>query len=62
MRFLRPAYLRLVGPGGVPERQQFSEIFDRIQMLDGEFNTDTFLPGTSGEVALYNSFLQKSGI
>src|SRR5260370_9896562 len=29
MRFLRPAYLYLVGPGEVPTREQFSKVFSR---------------------------------
>jgi DGQHR domain-containing protein len=55
MRFLRPAYLYLVGPGQVPTREQFDKLFARIQMNDDEFTTDNFKPGTSGEVALYNA-------
>lgn len=55
MRLLRPAYLRLVGPGEVPTREQFSRIFGRIAMKDDEFTTERFKPGTSGEVALYNA-------
>lgn len=62
MRFLRPAYLNLVGPGEVPSREQFDNIFKRIKMTDDEFNTDNFKPGTSGEVALYNAFRSKCGI
>ena len=62
MRFLRPAYLYLVGPGQVPTRAQFDTVFQRILMEDKEFNTDNFRPGTSGEVALYNTLLTKSAI
>jgi hypothetical protein len=62
MRFLRPAYLHLVGPGEVPTKSQFETVFQRIQMNDDEFNTDNFRPGTSGEVALYNALKAKSGI
>jgi DGQHR domain-containing protein len=62
MRFLRPAYLYLVGPGEVPKREQFEKIFSRIQMTDNEFVTDTYKPGTSGEVGLYNALKTRSGI
>ena len=62
MRFLRPAYLHLVGPGEVPTKSQFEKVFQPIQMTDDEFNTDNFRPGTSGEVALYNALKAKSGI
>jgi hypothetical protein len=54
MRFLRPVYVYLVGPGEVPTAEQFSKVFARMQMKDEEFTTDNFKPGTSGEVALYN--------
>jgi DGQHR domain-containing protein len=62
MRFLKSAYLHLVGPGEVPKREQFKKIFDRIELGDDEFNSDTFKPGTSGEVALYRMLKEKSGI
>jgi DGQHR domain-containing protein len=62
MRFLRPAYLYVVGPGEVPTRAQFDKVFERIQIKDDEFNTDNFKPGTSGEVALYNTLKTRSGI
>src|SRR6266478_851320 len=55
MRFLRPAYLYLVGPGEVPTKEDFEKVFIRIPMKDNEFTTDNFKPGTSGEVALYNA-------
>jgi DGQHR domain-containing protein len=62
MRFLRPAYLRLVAPGEVPPREKFDGIFKRIEMKDDEFNTDNFKPGTSGEVALYHTLMTRSGL
>ena len=62
MRFLTTAYLYLVGPGEVPKREQFDNVFKRIQMNDDEFNTDNFMPGTSGEVALYNTLKAKCAI
>jgi DGQHR domain-containing protein len=62
MRFLRPAYLYLVGPGEVPTRAQFDQVFQRIQMTDNEFTSDNFKPGTSGEVALYNTLKAQSAI
>lgn len=62
MRFLRNAYLHLTGPGGVPSRGEFQVIFQRIKMDDTDFNTDRFKPGTSGEVMLYNTLKNESGI
>jgi DGQHR domain-containing protein len=60
MRFLRPVYLYLGNPGMVPTVEQFSKVFDRIDMKDSEFNVDNFKPGTSGESKLYLTFLEKS--
>jgi DGQHR domain-containing protein len=62
MRFLKPAYLYLVGPGEVPTRAQFDQVFQRIQIRDDEFTSDNFKPGTSGEVALYNALKTQSAI
>lgn len=55
MRFLRPAYLEVVGDdiGRVPTEREFKPIFDRVNLTDNEFNTTTFKPGTSGEAALH---------
>ncbi len=62
MRFLRPVYLYLVGPGEIPTRDRFASIINRIAMTDAEFTVETFRPGTSGEGALYHAFLSKVGI
>jgi DGQHR domain-containing protein len=53
MRFLRPAYLYLVRPGQVPTSEQFAKIFARINLRDEDFTIENFVPGTSGEVALF---------
>lgn len=62
MRFLRPAYLHLTNPGGVPKAEDFATIFDRIQIKDDEFNTENYLPGTEGESTLYRALLDQSKI
>ena len=62
MRFLRPAYLHLTSPGGVPEESEFYEILKKIDMEDGDFNIDNFKPGTSGESELFRTLLNKSGL
>lgn len=56
MRFLKPAYLSLVGSevGRVPERGDFKRLFSRVALRDEDFNVKTFPPGTSGEAALFN--------
>lgn len=60
MRFLRPAYLHLTSPGGVPTKDQFDKVFAKINIGDDEFTTDRFLPGTSGEVGLFNALVNAS--
>lgn len=54
MRFLRPAYLEVVGDkiGTIPDEAKFEAIFSKVRLSDDEFNTTTFKPGTSGEAAL----------
>ncbi len=55
MRFLKPAYLYLTAPGGVPSSAEFAKIFQRIKLNDDEFVIDRFVPATSGEVTLFNT-------
>ena len=62
MRFLRPAYLRLARPGGVPSMQDFLGIFDRVTLRNEDFNIDNFVPGTSGEGALYRRLREDTGL
>lgn len=54
MRFLKPAYLRIVGDdiGAVPEESAFGSILKLVQLEDKDFNVTTFPPGTSGEAGL----------
>lgn len=62
MRFLRPAYLQLTGPGGVPKAADFeTKVFKLIDMRDDDFTTDNFKPGTSGEVTLFKTLKDKRG-
>lgn len=54
MRFFRWAYLQVAEPGDVPSQQRFYErVFSAIRIEDGDFTTDHFPPGTSGEARLY---------
>lgn len=62
MRFLKPVYLHYTKPGGVPKKDEFFEMFERIDMGDKEFNVETFKPGSSGESALYKTLMEKSEI
>jgi DGQHR domain-containing protein len=62
MRFLRPVYLYLVGPGEVPDRDRFGKVFARIEMNDEDFTIENFVPGTSGEVDLYHELRKRCPI
>ena len=57
LRFLRKGYLKVAKPGQVPAKERFSElVFSTITLEDNQFNTDNFLPGTSGEARLVSLF------
>lgn len=62
MRFMRPVYLHLVSPGEVPEKEEFKRVFARIESSDDQFTTDVYLPGTSGESALYRDLLAAASL
>ena len=63
MRFLGPAYLSIVRKiGEVPSKTQFDKLFVNIQMTDADFNIERYVPGTSGEAALFRAFKEKSGL
>jgi hypothetical protein len=63
MRFLGPAYLSIVRRiGQVPTGDQFAKLFEGIQMTDEDFNIEQYVPGTSGEAALFKAFKEKSGL
>lgn len=59
MRFLKLAYLEIVRDkvGIVPDVGEFEDILRRVDLDDGDFNTVTFPPGTSGEAGLYRYLL-----
>lgn len=59
MRLLRPIYLRLGNPGNVPTVSDFSALFSKSKLADDDFNIDNFVPGTSGETALYNRLMDE---
>ena len=62
MRFLRPAYLNLTAPGGVPSTDSFYTIFNRVDMKDEDFNTTDFKPGSSGEGKLVSVLREQSRV
>lgn len=63
MRFLRPVYLAVAGTiGRVPSTQEFGKIFQPMGLGQDDFNSELFLPGTSGEAQLLKEFKRTSGL
>ena len=60
MRFLRPAYLYLTKPGGVPKVDEFYSVFKKIDLDDESFTVEEYKPGSSGEGKLFGSLREKS--
>jgi hypothetical protein len=61
MRVFRPIYLYLAAPGDPVESKRFLEILRRIELTDQDFTVENFPPGTSGEAALTQDFLEQLG-
>ena len=62
MRFLRDAYLHIVGEnaiGRIPSVDEFKNLFDEYQITDNDFTTGTFSPGSGGEAAFYKLLTRK---
>ena len=62
MRFMRIAYLSLNLVGQVAKADEYSPIMERINLEDGSFTPDRYLPGSSGERALLDDLLSQSGL
>ena len=60
IRFLRPAYLSCTSSPRVVTQTEFQEIFNRIALVDDDFNPQTFLPGSSGSTRLFNTLMEQS--
>ena len=62
MRFLRISYLSMDAPGQVVKSDQYRSLFDRVQLADNSFTPDNYLPGSSGEKALFDQLVEQSGV
>lgn len=58
MRLLPAVYNKLGGAGNIPVQKDFLGLFKRIPLKDGEFTSDRFLPGSSGEGGLYSQLAE----
>ena len=60
MRFLRVAYLSMETPDKIVLADQYQQILDRVSLPDGGFTPDKYLPGSSGEKALFDQLVEQS--
>jgi len=59
MRFLLYLFNTEYKPSLIPSIEQFRDIFKSIPFADTDFNIDNFPPGTSGESAMFNAFINR---
>ena len=62
MKFLRPVYLSFSKTGAVIDKKEFYEVFKKIDLKDTDFNPDDYIPGSSGETALYRDLCKKANL
>lgn len=62
MRFFRQAYLSFGRIGEVISKEDFIQLFDKIHISSDDFNKEKYVPGSSGQGALYKDLLRESGL
>ncbi|MCX5748879.1 MAG: DGQHR domain-containing protein [Candidatus Saganbacteria bacterium] len=62
MKLLKDIYVSFKKPDKVISITEFQNIFNKIDLKDGDFNREAYIPGSSGQAKLYNDLLAKSGI
>ena len=62
MKFFRHAYRYYAAPGQVVTKEQFADLFAKVELEDADFNPQQFLPGSSGASALNRRFLEFTGL
>jgi DGQHR domain-containing protein len=60
MRFFKDAYLSFNRFGDVITKDEFANIFNKINIDEDDFNTQNYIPGTSGQTKLYKNLVEKS--
>lgn len=61
MRFFRLAYLYFTETPRVVSHDEFLNLFGRVKLNDRDFNTERFVPGSSGAKALYDTLVRDTG-
>ncbi len=62
MSFLQPAYNRLRREGEFVKMSKFQELFELVKLKDSDFNTQRYLPGSSGERTLFQDLMQQTDL
>lgn len=62
MRFFKLVYQSFNKPDQIVSKEEFETVFEKIEMQESEFNKEKYLPGSSGQGALYSDFVIKSGL
>jgi DGQHR domain-containing protein len=62
IRFLRPAYLYFTTEPRVVAEEEFTRLLHNVKLEDDDFNTEQFLPGSSGATRLYNKLIEDTKI
>lgn len=65
LKYLKPAYLHLTTDDSIGEyvsADDFYKLLSKVSLKDKDFNSEIFLPGTSGETALVKKLLEDTGI
>lgn len=62
MKFFKDAYLHFEKPNTIISKEEFSSIFESIDLQENDFNTQRYLPGSKGQSALYKDLKELSGI
>ena len=62
MRYMRVAYVSMDMPDQVIKADEYGLIMKGIDLDDGTFTPDKYLPGSSGEKALFDELVQRSNL
>ena len=62
MRFMRVAYLSTNMVGQVVKADEYDPIMKNIDLADGTFTPEKYLPGSSGERALFDELVEMSNL
>jgi DGQHR domain-containing protein len=62
MNFLRDAYVGYSQIGAIPTKDFYLELFNRTSLVDEDFTSANFIPGSGGQSKLYNQLLAETKV